>query len=200
MDKHECKYENTDKKLRHAFLILLGKYDFDRVTVTKISKQAGIDRSTFYAHYSNVYELADSVQNHLIDLFVKEISEKSALSVKSIDRVRRPDELLIDKDIIFEYLAFIKKYRAVFLIVIKNHEYLDFAAGTDAFKLKFIYPALEIYGVEDETEKEYLFEFLWGGLNSILLKWLRTNCADPIEKVCDAIAFGFANKQTGTNH
>ena len=45
--------------MNQALLSLLEKKDIEFITVTEITKKAGVNRSTFYLHYDNVYELLE---------------------------------------------------------------------------------------------------------------------------------------------
>lgn len=56
-----CK-QKTQRAIVNAYLALLqDKQDFDKITVQDIAKKAEISRSTFYAYYSDVFELSDEI-------------------------------------------------------------------------------------------------------------------------------------------
>ena len=57
MKKTDSKYFYTASLMNQALLQLLEKKDLEFITVTEITKKAGVNRSTFYLHYENVYEL-----------------------------------------------------------------------------------------------------------------------------------------------
>ena len=42
--------------------------DIEFITVTEITKKAGVNRSTFYLHYENIYELLEETIKNLNDL------------------------------------------------------------------------------------------------------------------------------------
>ena len=44
------------------------KKQLDKITVTELVKRANLTRSTFYTHYSNIYEVAQDYQLQTIDL------------------------------------------------------------------------------------------------------------------------------------
>lgn len=56
----------TRSRFRNALLILLRDYRFEEITLTKISKQAEVNRVTFYGHYRDKYELLDDVIEHTL--------------------------------------------------------------------------------------------------------------------------------------
>ena len=65
MKKNQSKYFFTSKLMNEALLSLLEKKPFDFITVTDITKKAGVNRSTFYLHYDNVYELLEETIENL---------------------------------------------------------------------------------------------------------------------------------------
>ena len=53
--------------IRNAFMELLREKTFDKITVTDIVNRADINRSTFYAHYSDVKSLVEEIQKDVIE-------------------------------------------------------------------------------------------------------------------------------------
>lgn len=57
--KNNQRFRNMDTKLKAAVLELLKEMDFDKITVKMICKKAEVNRSTFYAHYADIYDVID---------------------------------------------------------------------------------------------------------------------------------------------
>ena len=57
MNKSESKYFYTASLMNQALLQLLEKKDLDYITITETTKKAGVNRSTFYLNYDNIYDL-----------------------------------------------------------------------------------------------------------------------------------------------
>lgn len=55
------------RMIREAFLELLDEKEFSKITVTDIVKRADLNRSTFYAHYADVYSVVEEIQDEIID-------------------------------------------------------------------------------------------------------------------------------------
>ncbi|MDE7384341.1 MAG: TetR/AcrR family transcriptional regulator, partial [Anaeroplasmataceae bacterium] len=53
MNRSESKFQNTANKMGSAFITLLETKEFLDITIMDICKAAGVNRSTFYAHYDN---------------------------------------------------------------------------------------------------------------------------------------------------
>lgn len=54
------------RMLRQAFEELLTERDFSKITVTDIVERADLNRSTFYAHYPDIYGIVDEMQEEII--------------------------------------------------------------------------------------------------------------------------------------
>ncbi|MFC3928780.1 TetR/AcrR family transcriptional regulator [Streptococcus caprae] len=56
--KEMSKIRQTETKtyIKEALTQLLKETDFERLTISQITKKAGINRGTFYLHYTDKYE------------------------------------------------------------------------------------------------------------------------------------------------
>lgn len=53
------------EKIEKVFLDLLQIKELDKISVSDICKKAGLNRTTFYANYMDIYALADSIRDKL---------------------------------------------------------------------------------------------------------------------------------------
>lgn len=54
------------RMIRQAFEELLAEREFSKITVTDIVERADLNRSTFYAHYPDIYGIVDEMQEEII--------------------------------------------------------------------------------------------------------------------------------------
>src|SRR5215469_5557133 len=59
--------EMTKLRLRDALISLLKQKNFDKITTTELAQLAGVSRSNFYVHYSDIYDMIDSYQKNLFN-------------------------------------------------------------------------------------------------------------------------------------
>ena len=52
---------STKTAIKEAFMTLLNKKPFDKITVKEIVEECGINRNTFYYHYEDIYALLQAV-------------------------------------------------------------------------------------------------------------------------------------------
>lgn len=55
------RYERTDREIKRTFVTSIQRSGYDALTVAQLARDSLVDRSTFYAHYAGVYELATAV-------------------------------------------------------------------------------------------------------------------------------------------
>lgn len=68
--KRDRRYREADEKIRAAFLQLYEERNIDDITVSGIIRAAGVNRSTFYAHYPDKYALMDAVEEDFLQQMV----------------------------------------------------------------------------------------------------------------------------------
>ena len=65
----------TEQKIKEVFLLLIDEIGFQKMTVRILVERAQINRSTFYLHYTDKYDLLRKVEDELFDNIRKLICE-----------------------------------------------------------------------------------------------------------------------------
>ena len=78
MNIDDMRYLNAEKKIVESFYQLLEKKNFSDIKTKEIIEAACVNKSTFYAHYSDKYDLLDKLENRVIDGFYDITSGLSA--------------------------------------------------------------------------------------------------------------------------
>ena len=63
----DARVRYTKRIIRETFLNLLREKDVPSITVKEICEKAGVNRTTFYNHYCDIYDLLEDTQNALIE-------------------------------------------------------------------------------------------------------------------------------------
>ena len=69
----DLRIQKTRAAIKSAFLELRRKKPIEKITVTELAKLAEINKATFYLHYSDIYSLADEMEDEVIDDILSEI-------------------------------------------------------------------------------------------------------------------------------
>lgn len=70
---------NSKAKIEEAFINLLETENLNQITISKIAKQAKINRGTFYLHYLDMQDLLDNIMHHFF-AGIQNILESDTLS------------------------------------------------------------------------------------------------------------------------
>ena len=65
--KEDKRYIDTENKIRKSFMKIIKKDGFQKTSVSAIIKDAKINRSTFYLHYTDKYALLASIEKDIFD-------------------------------------------------------------------------------------------------------------------------------------
>lgn len=69
-------------KIRETFLHLMDeKKQISKITVTELTRRCDIDRSTFYAYYSDIYSIAEEEEERLLDEFFNGIDLRQPFDI-----------------------------------------------------------------------------------------------------------------------
>lgn len=63
----DLRIQRTKTAIRNSFIALRKKKPIEKITVTELSSLAGINKATFYLHYSDIYALSDEIEDGVID-------------------------------------------------------------------------------------------------------------------------------------
>ena len=181
MEKNESKYFYTAQLMNQALISLLEKKDIEFITVTEITKKSGVNRSTFYLHYENIYELLEETIENLNKKFLSSFHLQTPLQITS-----KKDAFLITDEQLIPYLNFVKQNKRILKLINKKPQLFQARITYQKMYDKIFYPAISQY-VSQEDEKIYNLEFYMGGVVGIIHKWLELDCITETEKLIEII-------------
>ena len=163
--------KESQLKIQKAFANLIQSKNLNEISVTEICKITKLNRTTFYANYLDVYDLADKFR------------EMMALELKEIylDEYRNVnhsfDFLKLFKHI-KENQLFYKTYFKLNVNELPIEEY-NYNLADSLYDNKYI---------------DYHIEFFKAGLNAIILKWLNHGCMESPETINEIITSEYKSK------
>lgn len=156
--------ESRDK-IEKVFIEMLQAEELDKIKVSDICKRAGVNRTTFYSNYDDIYALADSIRTGLeaqiSEIYKEEISKK--YNSNDFEKLFRH----IQNNQVF--------YRTYFKLGFDNNYKIvqfDHALAAQHFGNKHI---------------EYHCEFFRAAITGIIKMWLKNGCKESPEEMADII-------------
>lgn len=158
--KNNKRKRESIEKIERVFIELLQTKDMDKISVSDICKRAALNRSTFYANFIDIYDLADKLRTHLeedfLSLYQDEISQRHNTHnyIKLLSHIR-------------ENQLFYKTY---FKLGYDNKSLIGYDVDYAAkhFDLKYI---------------DYHIEFFKSGFNALIKKWLEGGCKETPKEI-----------------
>ncbi len=159
----------TRKALNETLAELLLSKDLDHISIRELTEKADVSRSTFYMHYTDIYDLYDHLEND----FFSEIS-RILVTSESHD-YHEIDEALLD------YLA----ENAVICRSFLRNDAGGFHNKLAAF-IEDRYNQIVLYEMNADKLSEgwqYLSRYAIGGYVHVISMWLDSNLTYPREKL-----------------
>ena len=181
MEKKDSKYFYTASLMNQALLSLLEKKDIEFITVTEVTNKAGVNRSTLYLHYDNIYELLEETIENLNKQFITSFNMK-----KPFNALSKKNAFLLTDELLKPYLNFVKENKRVLKLI---HQKPQLFQSRNTYKKMYdniFYPAISCF-LQEEKERVYVLEFFTGGVISIINKWLDLECQTEIEDLMQII-------------
>ena len=186
MNKNESKYFNTAIKMDEALITLLEKKDFEYITVKEICDTAEVNRSTFYLHYENTYDLLQETTCYILDKHFSYYSANTQNITNQFVDCERKDLIFITTEYLLPYLTFIKENQRIFKISIKQFRSMHMDEVYSRMFEHIFNPILARFGVP-ESERAYVMKFYLTGVFAIIMEWLDKNCSDDMATVVRVI-------------
>ncbi|MBR6071840.1 MAG: TetR/AcrR family transcriptional regulator [Acholeplasmatales bacterium] len=185
MDKNESKFYNSSIKMNNALISLLDKKDFEDITVKEICQTATVNRSTFYLHYENTYDLLkETIENLYKDFFSR---YDSNLSMDRINNKSNDDLFLITPKYLKPYLSFVQDNKKIFKLMYFKNEVFNGRNMYEDWLDKIFRPILSKFNVKNEEEQSYIMLFHLQGLIGLIMEWVKNDCKMPIDVLINVI-------------
>lgn len=171
----------TKRLLQEGLLRLLEAKDLDKISVTELCKEAGINRATFYNHY-------DSPQGLLAEL-------ESSMAQDMEAMVRTPktkEEMIRQMETVCTYL---KKHSKTVRILIRCHADEDLAEIFN--NLDNQYTRLRLGNSQtnlDPDSTHLVSTFLYTGCYNLIMEWLVRDIPKTPRQIAE-LAINIINKE-----
>ena len=163
MDQRSVRAERSKAALKAAFLELFRTEEPEEISVVELCRMAGVNRSTFYAHYSEPRDLLDETEDEVLAAAAEHLFKIGKANDKNA------------ADYILSFLRYIKSNGKTFRILLVD-------AADSAFRKKFIRESTgKIVDSFDITlqasEEQYVYSYILNGSSSVIIQWIRSGYA-----------------------
>lgn len=172
----------TRNLLKNALVQLMQEQHLSKISIRALCEVADINRSTFYAHYTDQYDLLEKVEQEALDNLNKYLSRQDFNN-------DRP----ISLQVLTRVLDYIKANIELFKALLSEN--CDFAFQKDLMELAQVISSQQNQSL-DLRIQEYVETFFLSGAISMLQKWLHDGAnespAQMAEFVIQVIYYGIS--------
>ncbi len=162
--KNNKRRRESQEKIEKAFIELLQTSDIKDITVSDLIKITDLNRSTFYANYIDIFDLADKTREKLESEF---------------------SNLFADYDYFNEHTGALKMFRHIKENQIFYKTY--FKLCYDDRHLISVYDPKRAAKEQIDSLVNYHIEFFRNGLNAIIKLWLANGCKESPEEMAEVL-------------
>ena len=148
--------------LKNALMDLLSeKGSVTKISVRELCERADLNRSTFYAHYSEPKELLEEVEAELLDATREHLQKIGAENDTGAHRY------------LLSFLIYIKENDKPFRTLLID-------AGDPEFRSKFMQQSI-IQFVENlnisfpKDQEQYIYSYILNGSTGVIIQWMRSD-------------------------
>ena len=158
-------------RIETALVRLLQHKELSQISVKEICAAAEVNRTTFYANYLDIYDLAVAVQKSMEQTVLDLYSEEQQQSLRTHDLTK---------------LVYHIKENPIFY---KTYFKLNTGDQT-RFSLYDVKEAANFY----DRHVDYHIEFFRHGFNAVIKMWLSRDCAESPEEIVEIIRSEYGAK------
>ncbi len=160
----------TRHALQTALIERMQEKPLNRITVREVCETADINRSTFYMHYKDIYDLIDEVEEQIYQ-DIDTIFAKEAPSVQDMEQL----------------LNYVQKNKVLFCCLFQQCSGISISRFSTILHRHYSKKLLRNKITPPSLESSYLYEFLYTGILGVLQKWLQNDCKDDCKDVAEVI-------------
>lgn len=162
--------------LKNALMDLLSeKGSVTKISVRELCERADLNRSTFYAHYSEPKELLEEVEAELLDATREHLQKIGAENDIGAHRY------------LLSFLMYIKENDKPFRTLLID-------AGDPEFRSKFMQQSI-IQFVENlnisfpKDQEQYIYSYILNGSTGVIIQWMRSDYSIDENALVDLLFF-----------
>lgn len=174
--KNNARYQENEKKIKDCFIDLINQKDIKSITVGEICRLAEINRTTFYAHFQDIYALLERLEAEMNSNLYATFREKTTDA-----------SFFRSKEYFLAVLRFIKEHQNFYRFCLKKRKDFPISEGRESLFQAAVKPNCLIHNITSEDDMMYLFTFYQAGITFIHRRWVENGCKESAEHIADLI-------------
>jgi AcrR family transcriptional regulator len=159
MVKENQRTRLTKQLLKDALMHLMQQKPISKITIKEICETAELNRSTFYLHYTDPYQLLQNIENEVLDL-----------SASYMDKIREESN---PTSYLTSFFQYVKSNQQVFSVLLLGTENPEFQTKLIMQTLSYVRDLSVI--PDSGIESKYLYIYLMQGSSNLLKEWIRSD-------------------------
>ena len=157
----------TKRMLQEGLQRLLKTRDLDKITVAELCQEAGINRSTFYRHYSLSRDVLQEMQAEFVEEMRRTLQDQQGGGS------------------LVQVLTYLQKHTELVILLLRYNSDKEW---TELFR--YIYQSIcgtKVIGYLDGEDQKLFYTFLSGGTYFLLRQWLCAGVQKSPEEVAGIV-------------
>ena len=174
-DRNDLRVINTKKRLRQTFARLMSEKSIQNITVAELCVRAEINRSTFYAHYSDIYDLQQKLEQEIYGEFQATLSQVDLTNSSAQDNVPL---------FMVTMFGFLKRNADMCAVFLGPHSDRKFVMNLlDIAKETTIDQYGRLYKKASAHQLELFYTFIAYGCIGLLEYWMKSGFSESVEEM-----------------
>lgn len=165
--------KDSIERIEKVFVDLLQSKELNQIRVSDICKKAGVNRTTFYANYADIYALADSMRDKLESNMLVLYQDEIASGYNSHNYLK-----------LFQHIKENQVFYKTYFKLGYDNNYKIFLYDTGLAQQHF-----------QNRFLEYHMEFFKSGITKIIKLWLQNGCKESPEDIFDIIKSEYQGRE-----
>lgn len=158
--------------IKKSFINILKQKPISNITIKEICEDADVNRSTFYAHYSDQYDLLHQIEQELIEginqyLNGHDLNDTSGAPVEMLEKI----------------LEYIKENAELFDLLLNLNGDIQFQQEITKIIGQQHFSSM----AKDQENSEYMFLFFASGSIGVIQKWLKDGMKKSTREMSELI-------------
>lgn len=177
---------NTETKslIKEAFTVLMKEKGFQTLTVSDITRKAGINRGTFYLHYVDKYDLLEKLEDDLLN-------DLNEILLKKYDNHFDKPKEIIPYQAILSALYYVKDDFDFIQVLISKNGDMSFINRFKELLQKSMKENILKTGILNYSRKglpeDYANEILLSSTASVILLWIKKGGIETPEEIAHIV-------------